>query len=288
MDNSRSNQLQETARKEARADGRTGRIVPLILVVCMIVVAFWEVMSNRSKDLFQTFDLTSADFAGFSPAGEGWSVISYQIASTPEEPNIISFKMTADGDEQRGAVPVILRIVHGYNMHDCMRIKGYKVELIEDRRPVASGLEVSGRLQVWRLTSGAGDVSIWVTSILRAGDFVPKDVDVRSLPFPRIGVPDDPNWIPRGLTWSSLEHPIQNFKLLLRAKWNNSRCDIATFLKLKTPAWANNELLTLVACSESGSVKQEQEKDVAKQVIAAHVMLQKCLVKWRAATVSGK
>jgi len=283
----------ETAGKN-RADRRSGKIVPLVLIACMIVVAFWEVMSNRSRDLFQAFDLTAADFKGFSPAGPGWLVTGAQVASTPNEPNIISFRMTARGEGQGSAVPVLVRVVHGYNMHDCMRIKGYKVEIMEDRRP-AAGAETgtlpssvtgpAGRLQVWRLTSGAGDVSIWVTSVLRAGDFNPTDVDVRSLPFPRIGIPDDPNWIPRGLTLSSLRHPVQNFRLLLRAKWNNSRCDIATFLKLKTPAWVNNELLTLVACSDSEFVKKEEEKDVAGQVIAAHKLMQNCLRTWRSATI---
>jgi hypothetical protein len=139
------------------------------------------------------------------------------------------------------------------------------------------------RRQVWRLTSSSGQASLWVTAMIRAGDFGETDADVRSMPFPRIGIPDDPRWAPRGLTWRSLRHPIRNFRQFLRAKWNNSRCDLATFLGLRQPAWANDELLTLVAAWTGPSVERGEEPYVTGRVLAAADFLYGELKKWRRA-----
>jgi hypothetical protein len=85
--------------------------------------------------------------------------------------------------------------------------------------------------------------------MLRAGDYEPTVDDVRSMPFPRVATPDDPRWKPEGLTWASLRHPIREIRTRLRARWNSSRTDVLTFLRLRRPAWASEELLTLVSCS---------------------------------------
>lgn len=283
--------------------------VPLTLITCLLLVGFWEIMSNRIQRPFRPFDLTAENFKGFSPAVEGWSFQSVPVTSNPIEPNIFAIKVVPVSSlAPHSHASIMVRLVHGYNMPDCMRIKGYKVELIEDRRGTsekelkqsintnrhrwntsesttqqlnnsfhrdqASGSNQRFSCQVWRLTSGSDDVSIWVTSTLKAGDFSVTDIDVRSMPFPRIGVPDDPGWFPRGLTMSGLRHPIDGFRLFLRAKWNSSRCDLLTFLRLKTPAWADNELLTLVSTSEGIPVKSGQEKIIIGQVIVAHKLIQ--------------
>jgi hypothetical protein len=202
--------------------------------------------------------------------------------------------------------PIFVRLVHGYNMPDCMRIKGYKVELIADRRQRAedrgqkaedshsSGFRsqhssFSSAIQVWRLTSSIGDTAIWITGMLKAGDFSETDVDVRSMAFPHIGIPDDPGWLPHGVTMKSLSHPIRNFRLLLRAKWNNARCNLATFLRLKQPAWADEELLTLVVASPFVAINGGENSDstgdgnvsvVAREIEAYGFMLNE-LQKWR-------
>ena len=290
-------------------------LVPFVLLAGMVLVAFWEIMANRSRDPFRPFTITAEDFRTFSPSSSGWSFKSFPVSCTPSEPNILAFKVVNSGNNASVTglyhvsrityhdTPILVRLVHGYNMADCMRIKGYKVELMGEQRakskaqsaglgtrrngntekrrngsgslepgtqnselatsiqeessgrlpcdartqnpassiqypgfppqadfrrgrmrqwstPPADRSQVLNHIQIWRLTSGSGDVSIWVTSMIRAGDFSLTDVDVRSMPFPRVGVPDDPGWFPRGFTWSSLRHPVKEFGLFMRAKWN--------------------------------------------------------------------
>lgn len=301
--------------------GRRKWIVPAVLIVCIAVVGFWELMANRSRRPFELFRLTAEDFKGFSPVVDGWAIQGVPVGFSPAEPNIVAFRLRKSVDSK---VPLSVRLVHGYNMCDCMRIKGYNVEQIEVRSQKS---EVSGQtadrsrktgdsnqttvisdqysllrqgyggqagfrsqpsLQIWRVTSGAGDVSIWVTSMLKAGDFSFTDVDVRSMPFPRVGVPDDPGWIPRGLTLASMRHPVQNFRQFLRAKWNNSRCDLMVFLGLKTPAWASNELLTLVSACDLSSGDPGKDELVTSYVVEGHMLMHSCLSSWRADVVTSQ
>jgi len=246
---------------------------------CIALVFFWEVMAGLSRKPWAPFRVTADDFTGFYPDFPGYTVQSMPVGKDPAEPNILAYR----------AVPVsgatgssyILRLVHGYNMRDCMRIKGYTVDLIsdtgaagenkpdDDSESLLSGRDDSreGRIQAWRLTSGAGDISVWLTGMLRAGDLGGTQADVRSMPFPRIGIPDDPNWIARGLTPGSLKHPLKNFRIFLRAKWNSSRRDILVFLGLKQPAWASDELLTLVAAREVRLLDGETEAEVREEVL---------------------
>lgn len=177
---------------------------------------------------------------------------------------------------------LVFRVVHGYNLCDCMRIKGYTVELQEDRRTAAGENPLGGRLQVWRMVSPGGDVSFWVSGVVRAGGFAGTDVDVREMAFPRVGVPDDPNWVPRGVTWSSLRHPVDNLRIFFRALWNSARCDLLTFLKLRKPAWANDELLTLVAAWRGAPVPAAQESGVKDEVIEAYRAMRAEFLRWEA------
>lgn len=302
--------LQEAGTSVAR---RTDRLIPLVLVACILLVIFWEVMANRSRRPLQPFALTAESFASFSPAAGGWTIRRVPVPDTLTEPNILGFSVKGSGISdspapREGALPFVqIRLVHGYNMCDCMRIKGYKVELLGERNATGKTEkgkkeDRGGRVQVWRLTSGAADVSIWVTSLLRAGDMSVTDEDVRSMPFPRVGIPDEPGWFPRGVTLKSLRHPVDNLNLFLRAKWNASRCNVATFLRLRTPAWASDEILTLVSSSAELSVISEQkksspvtgiaisgeEKAVAEQVISVHLLMASCLQTWRKEKGSGE
>ncbi len=272
-------------------------LVPSVLVVCVFIIGFWEIMANITRDPFCRFNLTEESFKGFSPSTNGWIFQSVPINSSPSEPNILAFTAIPTSNQHpyshtlaQSNSPVHIRLVHGYNMPDCMRIKGYKVELIEDRRSELrrqksdvscwSELGVNGRIQIWRLTSCSGDVSIWVTSMIRASDLSPTDVDIRSMLFPRVGVPDEPGWFPRGFSWSSLKNPLSKLRLFMRAKWNASRCDIATFLRLKTPAWANNEYLTLVTAYTDTSVKLHEESQIITQVASVQMFMLSGLRFW--------
>ncbi len=183
--------------------------------------------------------------------------------------------------------PLLVRIVHGYNMVDCMRIKQYEVDCLADTRvspPISAfSFQLSALpIQMWKLTSTIDESSVWLTTMLRAADFAATKVDTRDMAFPRVGTPDDPSWAPTGLKWSSFRHPIRNARLALRARWNASRRDIWTFLRLRQPAWASDEMLTMVTEYRGPSVMPEQEAAVAQYALQAHqFMLREFQAYWQ-------
>jgi hypothetical protein len=315
-----------------RRSSRLEWTAAIVLAACALVVGFWEVMSNRARKPFQPFELTSADFAGFAPRSPAWTARPVPIAASKTEPNVVAFLLqparSAGPAGAGSSVAVLVRLVHGYNMVDCMRIKGYTVELIGDTRAgerpqtaeerpqttdyrpqtaeerpqttdhrlqttvdaslttshlaPATSPDPGRRLQFWRVTSSSGDAAVWVTSMLRAGDFGETDADVRSMAFPRIGTPDDPNWVPRGLTRESLRHPVRNFKLFMQHRWSGARSDWLTFLGLRQPAWASAELFTLVGEYRGKPLAAGDEAAAAEAVAAAHGFVHRALAEWRA------
>ena len=278
------------------------RLVAGVLVACLAVVAFWEVMANRSRRPFDTFQLTADDFAGFQPEPSGWRVEKLPVKASRIEPNVFAAearrapkRVSGSGILESGgppphpetSAPVLVRLAHGYNMPDCMRIKGYTVtELGSDRLSGISNQR--GKAQVWRVTSEVGDVSVWVTSMLRVGDFGETGIDVRTMAFPRIGTPDDPRWLPQGMTLKSLRHPIRNFRWMIRSKWNNARCDLATFLRLKRPAWADDSLMTFLSAWRGPSLKPAAEEAATEHVLAAHNAMLSELQSWRRGRGEGQ
>jgi hypothetical protein len=311
--------------RNARAGAVRERWIGILLVLCAGVVAFWEIMANRSRRSRDPFQIAQSDFVDFRPRDEAWHVRAMPIGYSRHEPNILSYevKLRTDPRNPADARPVQVRLVHGYNMPDCMRLKYYRVELLSDSRkpgladdespgplgpvrgegraPAAEGGNAprpmatpegasapqSHQVQIWRLTSGGGDASVWVTSMLRVGDFAETGVDIRSMAFPRVGIPDDPNWAPRGLTVDSLKHPIRDFRRLMRVKWNNAHCDLFTFLKWKHPAWASDELLSLVSASLGDPVPRGEEERAIRGVLAAHLFLHSELRAWRRAALAA-
>jgi len=273
--------VKENMEQGRRRAARRELAVAVLLILCAAVVGFWEVMSNRSQRPFQPFELMAADFADFEPRSENWTFESIPLSPDPIEPNILAYVMTRRvygtmGAGQRGTV--IVRLVHGYNMVDCMRIKGDEVQLLADTR----GLETAARrCQSWRIVSPIKDAAVWVTSMIRVGDFGETNIDTRDMAFPRVGIPDNPGWFPRGLSLESLKHPIRNGRLFLRAKWNASRTDVLTFLRLKQPAWASEDLLTVVAASAAKPSGSVDEAEVTAHVLAAHGMFYEQLRAWR-------
>ena len=266
-------------------------VVAVLLVTCVLIVGFWEIMAGRKRGGFEPFQLTAEDFRGFSPILKDWSVRALKVTSDPAEPNILAYRL--DPKDQRVGMPpsVLVRLVHGYNMCDCMRIKEYSVELLNDTRQVSleegrGGLvtadEPASQLQIWKLTSSTGDTSIWVTSMIRAYNLTETSVDVRSMAFPRVNVPDAQGWFPRGFTWSSLRHPVRSTRQFLQAKWNASRCDWLTFLGLRRPAWASEDVLTLVASGIGTSVPEESIDESIAVVRRAHGEIYRDLLVWQA------
>jgi len=260
---------------------RRERWVAALLVVCVALVAFWQVTSWLAARPYKALRLSAEHFAGFSPSDIKWQMRLMHIKATPTEPTVIAYEVrprVAGSADTAASAPVLLRLVHGYNMVDCMRIKQYRVELLSDtrRRGIAPGDAASGErppVQIWRLISPSGDCSVWVTTMLRASDFGATDTDTRDMAFPRVGIPDDPAWAPSGLKLSSFRHPVRNFRLYLRSKWNASRSDLLTFLRLRQPAWASDVMLTMVSEYRGASVSVDTEAPAAAHVLEAHLLM---------------
>lgn len=253
-------------------------VVPGLLVTCTLLVAFWIVASQRNAQPFKPFNLTYHDFAGYCPEVAGSIITPVAVTShDPAEPNIAVYGVSQESGPE--PTPLLVRLVHGYNMPMCMKIKGYTVEAI----PGVSGSHAPLPMQVWRVTSSVGEVSIWVTTMIRSEDFAVTTVDVTSMAFPRVDVPDDPNWVPKGFSREDLKHPLQSLRIWFRARWNASRTDPLTFLRLRQPAWASEELITYVSRSLPPSVPLGQEPEVIRQVMAGHAAMLQELQKWRRA-----
>jgi hypothetical protein len=241
----------------------TRRLHTILLLCCVLLVAFWQVMAWRARRGFDKFLITAEAFDDFEPSIEGYRLSKALIERDPLQPNIVTYLARQVGGGKVSSVrPVLIRLVHGYNMVDCMRIKHFNVEPIERSGPaLASHDENEGVVaqtdwqatgfafpyELWRLTSPIGDTSIWLTSMHRGVDLVPIEMSTTSMPFPKIGAPDAPGWHARGVSMKSFKHPLRSFRKNLQHSWNNSRCDLLTFLKLRRPIYASDEVLTVVS-----------------------------------------
>lgn len=251
--------IQKTRRRGERA-------MAVLLLTVALVVAAWELLAWRSN---RPLDVMGEDtrFDNFIPSLAEWHVEAVEMPPDPQQIHIVAFTMRKR--YPRGAVdrsPVQTRLVHGYNMRDCMRIKGYTVELLRDTRN-GDGLP----MQIWELKSSTGDRSVWVTTMLESTRLAATNVDVRSIPFPRVGTPKAGGGPVRGLTWESLRHPIRSLRNFFRARWNAARCDVATFLKLRQPAWVSGRLFTFVSSANLPKTKVAGVGDLTPHVINAHM-----------------
>lgn len=263
-------------------------LVPVILVLCALLVGTWELMARASRRPFRPFDLTAADFRGFQPVLNGYPSRLLPLSTNdPAEPNIVALGVL--GSDGRST---LVRLVHGYNMPTCLKIKSYEVTLIRDARAGAGEAPEAGHgagvpypLQVWRVTAPGGDVSVWISTVLRAGDFAALPEDIRDMAFPRVDTPDDPRWVPQGITRESLRHPVSAFKGWMHARWNSSRTDWLTFLRLRQPAWASDERLSFVVRSLAPGVTPANEADVTRSVLAIHHAALAAFQQWRRSSI---
>ncbi|MBT3296625.1 MAG: hypothetical protein HN919_15450 [Verrucomicrobia bacterium] len=227
------------------------RNLPVILLLtCVILVSFWQIMAWRARRGFDAFRITAAMLKDFDPHIEGYTLMQALVQPDPLQPNIISYRATPATGRAGLNRTILVRLAHGYNMVDCMRIKHFQVEAVGgDGGPLGDGaLPGSGlHREVWRLTSAINDQSIWMTSMHNGSDFKPLEMSTTSMAFPKIGTPDDPGWQSKGLSRESFRRPIHNLKRTLRHSWNNARCDLLTFLRLRRPVYASDEILALVS-----------------------------------------
>ncbi len=222
----------------------------LVLVGCVVLVAAWQLLAARAARPWEEFSVRPDAFRNLAPSHGEWIYETVPVTDDPLEPNIVCYKALPPrrpGQAEAWQPPVLVRVAHGYNMVDCMRIKHYEV------RPVAQATNLGESeplpRQAWHLVSETGDESIWLTTMVRAADMVPLTMDVRAMAFPRVGTPDDPGYAPSGFRLASLRRPWHNLKRVVRSRWNSSRCDLLTFLRLRQPAYMSDELLTVVTTS---------------------------------------
>jgi hypothetical protein len=286
------------------SERRVGIVVGVLVSLSVVFLAFSAVFL-RPMD---AFELRASSFTGFAPKIDGWLFEKRPVSPDPIEPNILCYRVTPRESAGYGGTrqaDATLRLVHGYNVRDCMRIKGYSVEEVAaslpatttkhqalDTLPPSSVLHPSSLTphplpgQLWRMVSPSGTTSLWHTVMLRSDTFAPTDRDVRSMPFPRVGVPDDPDWSPGGITLAGLRHPIANIRKAVRAKWNASRSDLLTFLGFRRPAWVQAEWLTLVVAAEGRAGISEE--DAERSLLAIQSAFVRELTGWQKGRVDGR
>ncbi|MDA1087051.1 MAG: hypothetical protein O2901_08560 [Verrucomicrobia bacterium] len=214
---------------------RRGSWLPVCLIACVFVVGFWEFMSHRSLQAGGPSRITGKSLAGFAFDSDRWKVTDITVGSDdPSAPTLVSYAV-----ESREWPPAIIRLTLGYNMPECMEIKHYDITMIADH------LQRDG-CQYWQLYSDSGATSAWTTVMLRSADFAVTGTSTSDMDFPRVISGDNARWVPQGLTLASLRHPIRNFHAFMINRWNASRSDLATFLKLRRPAMPSDEELTVV------------------------------------------
>lgn len=316
-------------------------LVPGLLVSSTLLLAFWLVMAKRSSQWVKGYDLTPKELVGFKPVIPGWStrMMSMDLENSTD-PNILALELSRDASSSEPAACFVIRLVHGYNMTMCMKIKHYTVEKIQDHgvrtvsdpklqsafRVVGGGEGFRGQgsggvgegsgfrgqgsgnrsqatdlgqlstsesiqqlsnstsslpFQLWRLTSSGGVVSLWMTTMIRSGDFATTEEDICSMAFPRVETPDDPNWVPRGLALEDLKHPAASFNRWWHSRWDGARWDVLTFLRLRPPVYGSEELLSYVTRSAVPEVTPENEAEVTRDLLKTHTAMLKELQKWR-------
>ncbi len=272
----------------------------VLLLTCVLLLGTWHFLAFWSaRSSLRPFSLRATDVEGFTPALPGKHIRRIPVTATENEPNLLAFlvsptsAISVASAESPNEVSVLVRLAHGYNMPDCMRLKGYVVQWLRDMpAPVVpdtgkAALPPTGagpRIQLWRLINTRGEPSLGATSILRAEDFSWTSLDVRAMPFPRVGLPNDPDWNPRGFSWSTLRHPGRELAQLVRARWNNARCDWLTFLRLRQPEGASAEYLSLVSLTVSLPAARSTDERILETVAAIHREMGEQLRSWRAAT----
>ena len=98
--------------------------------------------------------------------------------------------------------------------------------------------------------------------------------------FPRIDIPDDPNWLPRGFTWEDMRHPKKCFVTWFHSKWDGARWDVLAFLKLRQRARTSDELLSYVTIAKDMS-EDTVNTGAVLALLDVHMTVLKQLQEWR-------
>lgn len=250
----------------------------ILVAICLVVAAVWYFLASRDV-IFTPFKLSQKDFNDFDPVIFNEKPERINLPVSAVEPNIVGYLYKGGSLNFQ---PFIVRLIHGYNMPECMRLKGYTVENI-GKKCLNSGL----KLEYWKLTSTIADTYLWVTAQLKSSDFSPSDSSTRDMIFPRMSLWDNPSWEPQGFVLSDLKHPFTALKRLVNRKWSNARCNLLVFLKLKKHPWASEEELTLVGATvDPVRVEKIDEYKAIMEIILNSFYTS--LIKWKAESSKGK
>ena len=112
----------------------------IVLILCVFIAGFWEVMSNRAGRAFSVYGLKAADFEDFRFDSDGppvldkegrasWIVRRIPVTSSPEEPNILALELRDSPESPRGrdqrTVPTFQEVgIRGRNIGPaCLRLQ---------------------------------------------------------------------------------------------------------------------------------------------------------------------
>ena len=68
----------------------------ILLLTCVILVSFWQIMAWRARRGFDEFRITVAMLKDFDPHIEGYTLTQALVQPDPLQPNIISYRAKPD------------------------------------------------------------------------------------------------------------------------------------------------------------------------------------------------
>ena len=92
---------------------------------------------------------------------------------------------------------------------------------------------------------------VWLNNTLTPATLTVDPQPIESFRFPRAGNLEDIDWEITGINTDYLKNPIEMMSKHTQRLWANSRGDLATFLKLKSPEWQPQDKLVLITGVQS-------------------------------------
>ncbi len=259
--------LKPMNKKQKKVSGKRERIISSIFIVVLLLVAVWMIAANRAQSSFGGYDITPEKFAKFSPSLTGWDARNIPAKFTKYSPNLVAYEMCPrlSQESKVGGGRIVSRLANGYNMVDCMTVKGYKVDLLSN---MLNGDGKTGKVyvQTWLLTRD-GIKSVLATSLLRSSDLTTTSADVRSMVYPYAGKPGDQNLGMHGFSW---RHPFVFARNAVRSRWVNSQRDVLAFLRLKKRRWADDKVLTMVTEFSHQPTPVPSTETMEKMILNVH------------------
>ena len=107
----------------------------ILILGCALLVAGWQLLALYARRGQEPLQIQAEDFASLALDVPGWQSTKLPVPKDPLAPTIVAYRLTRSADATR----LLLRLVHGYNMVDCMRIKHSQVADVSSQASVASG-----------------------------------------------------------------------------------------------------------------------------------------------------